>query len=129
MLSGFKKISIIFFFSAKIIAEALIPVFGTEKAKKLGEKVKTEAIEKAKEAANAAGQRKATVLKRSMAAQIKPIVDEVMKANKEQMALIAKYAAQQMMDMVVPPEQRKDDRSLVALPAGVTQAHIGLVRM
>ena len=32
------KISIIFFFSAKIIAEALIPVVGTELAKKTGRK-------------------------------------------------------------------------------------------
>ena len=83
-------------------------------------------MEKAKEAAKVAGQKKADVLKRSMNSRIKPIVDQVMKANKAQMDLIAKYAAQQIMDIVVQPGSRKDNRSKMALPAGVTLAQIGL---
>ena len=118
-----------FLFLGAIIAEALIPVFGTELAKKLGKQVQKEAVAKAKEAAKVAGQRKAEVLKRSMESRLKPVVDQVMTANKGQMDVIAKYAAQQMMDMVVPPGSRKGNRSQVALPAGVTLAQIALAWM
>ena len=61
-----------------------------------------------------------------MNSRIKPIADQVMTANKAQMDLIAKYAAQQIMDIVVPPDSRKDNRSKMALQAGVTLAQIGL---
>ena len=118
-----------FFFLDAIIAEALIPVVGPQLAKKLGKQVQKEAVAKAKEAAKVAGQRKATVLERSMESRLKPVVDRVMTANKAQMDLIAKYAAQQMMDMVVPPGSRKGNRSKMALPAGVTLAQIALAWM
>ena len=104
----------------------MIPVVGPRRAKKLGKQVQKKAVVKAKEAAKVTGQRKATVLKRSMESRLKPVVDKVMTANKAQIDLIAKYAAQQMMDIIVPPDSRKDNRSQMALPAGVTLAQIAL---
>ena len=104
----------------------MIPIVGTELARKLGKKVQKEAVAKAKEAANVAGKEKAIELKRSIKSRLDPVVQQVMTANKEQMDMIAKYAAQNIMDIIVPPDSRKDNRSRMALPAGVTLAQIAL---
>lgn len=109
----------------EIIGKALIPIVGPEKAREYGKEVQKEAMKKGKDAAETAATAKANELKKDIEAQLKPVVKQLMDANKAQMKLIGKYAAKQILNAVVPPGSKS--AMFFALPPGVSYADIGHV--